>query len=96
MKRITISRTTNTIRVDGHGTEFFMLESRWNDEKIVFIKSFNHSSHISFEEEREIITAVEKQLKDDFDKMYNKDWIYKESWEPQYNTYVIYFKTRKW
>jgi len=34
--------------------------------------------------------------KDDFDKMYCKDWIYKEVWEPQYNTYVIQFKTRKW
>lgn len=98
MKEIMISRTTNTIRVDGHETEFFMLESRWNDEKIVFIKSFNinPSCHVSFEEEREIITAVRKQLKDDFDKMYNEDWIYKEIWEPQYNTYIIQFRTRKW
>ena len=50
MNKITISRTTNTIRADGHETEFFILESRWNDEKIVFIKSFNinPSCHVSF------------------------------------------------
>lgn len=95
MKKITISRTTNTIRVDGHETEFFMLESKYTYEKIVFIKAFDRSSRVSFDEQREIITAVEKQLKDDFDKMYNKDWIYKENWEPQYDTYVINFKTRK-
>lgn len=98
MKKITISRTTNTIRVDSYETEFFTLESMYNDEKIVFIKSFNinPSRYLPYMEERKIIDAIEKQLKDDFDKMYNKDWIYKEIWRPNYSTYIIQYTTRKW
>ena len=98
MKHINISRTTNTIRVDGHETEFFMLETKCADEKIVFIKSFNinPSCHVPYMEERKIIDAIEKQLKDDFDKMYNKDWIYKEIWNPRYYTYIIQYTIRKW
>lgn len=60
MKKITISRTTNTIRVDGLETEFFMLESKRGDEKIVFIKSFDSSCHVPYVEERKIIDAVKK------------------------------------